>query len=251
MGPAALVSVHDLMPETMPAVHELLRLLEDRRVRPVTLLVVPGSGWDRSGIAELRALQRDGLVLAGHGWRHRVDRISRPYHRLHSLLISRHVAEHLALDEDGILDLIGRCRRWFGDHGLDAPALYVPPAWAMGSVSRARLAADCPFPLCEVFTGVLRVADGHLHRSPLLGYEADRLSRIPILRVFNALSRRRASAAGVIRIGIHPFDARLHLRADLIRDLERRRRFVDYPAAISAAAAGAASGGARPSTARQ
>lgn len=233
-GPAALVSVHDLMPQTMSAVRELLQLLSYLDVPPPTLLVVPGLGWDSAGIAELKALQRDGFVLSGHGWRHHVAHISRPYHRLHSLLISRQVAEHLALDEDAIVDLIRRCYDWFGDHGLDAPTLYVPPAWALGSVSRARLAADCPFSLCELFGGVLRTADGRLHRSPLLGYEADSAARVPVLRAWNAVNRARAPAEGIIRIGIHPFDSRLCMRADLIRDLTRLRRFVGYEAAVEA-----------------
>lgn len=224
----ALISVHDLMPRTMPAVRRTLQLLEDTVSGPVTLLVVPGAGWNREGVAELKALQRAGYRLAGHGWAHHVDMIVRPYHRLHSLFISRRVAEHLALNEDGIIGLINRCYDWFADQGLELPTLYVPPAWAMGSVRAEHLADHCPFARYETFAGVLSMPGGKLHRTALLGYEADRALRSPVIRAWNALNRRRAARGGPIRIGIHPFDSELRLRADLIADLKRYGRLIDY-----------------------
>ena len=228
--PRTLVSIHDLMPRTMPAVRETIGLLERRQVAPVTLLVVPGTGWNRAAIDELRALQRAGYRLAGHGWRHDVPRIRRPYHRLHSLLISRNVAEHLDLDADGIVDLIRRCYRWFTDHGLEAPALYVPPAWAMGRVSAARLIEEAPFVLYEDFNGVLDARTGRYHRIPMLGYEADRALRVPVIRAWNALNRRRAARCGRLRIGLHPYDVGLQLGSDIVRDLATYRVAIDYQA---------------------
>ncbi|MGB5736382.1 MAG: polysaccharide deacetylase family protein [Thiohalocapsa sp.] len=225
---AALVSIHDLMPSTMPAVRRTLRLLADARTAPVTLLVVPGHDWSGEQIRELKALQRDGHPLAGHGWLHRVERFGGLYHRLHGLTLSRRVAEHLALDDDGIVALINRCHAWFRDNGLDAPTLYVPPAWALGNVPLARLAADCPFSQYETLTGVIDAASGSLRRIPMLGYEADHALRIPVIRLWNAINRRSARAKGLLRIGIHPLDPELRLRRDLIADLERYRTTRDY-----------------------
>ena len=224
----ALVSVHDLMPRTMPAVRRVLALLEQMDAGPVTLLVVPGSGWERAGVAELRALQRDGHVLAGHGWSHHAERFGGLYHRLHGLTLSRRVAEHLALDADGVIELINRCYRWFGDHALDAPALYVPPAWALGRVDMDALAAACPFRLYETFSGVIDAGARRFRPVPMLGYEADAALRIPFIRLWNGLNRRWAARQGVMRIGIHPFDPELHLRRDLVSDLRRYRRGADY-----------------------
>lgn len=224
----SLVSVHDLMPATMPAVRRTLALLERHEVHPVTLLVVPGTGWDAPGIAELKALQDAGYRLAGHGWQHRVERIRGLKHRLHSLLLSRKVAEHLALDEAGILDLMTRCRDWFPRHGLEPPTLYVPPAWALGSVNRAALREAATFRQLETFAGVLDIASGVSHASPVLGYEADAAVRVPVLRLWNAIGRRRA--AGAVRIGIHPSDIDYPLRDELIADLKRFDRYVDYSA---------------------
>lgn len=221
--PAALVSIHDLMPSTMPAVRRALRLLAETRIAPATLLVVPGLDWSRDEIRELKALQRDGHPLAGHGWRHRIERFGGLYHRLHGLTLSRRVAEHLALNSDDVIALINRCHAWFGDNGLDAPELYVPPAWAMGAVSSARLADACAFSLYETFTGVIDTESRVFQRIPMLGYEADEPLRVPAIRLWNALNRRLAVATGLLRIGIHPHDPELHLRRDLLADLQGYR----------------------------
>lgn len=233
----ALVSVHDLMPANMAAVRATLALLERLQVAPVTLLVVPGTGWDRAGIATLRALEADGYRLAGHGWQHRVARLRGPYHRLHSLLLSRRVAEHLALDGQAILDLMARCRAWFGTHGLTPPDLYVPPAWALGSVSRQRLMAAGPFALYEVLRGVITAPDGRCQPLPLLGYEADQAWRAPAIRLFNAANRLLAARQGLVRIAIHPHDPDLRLGADLRADLARYPNRIDYRALLPAGAA--------------
>ncbi|MCF7985215.1 MAG: polysaccharide deacetylase family protein [Thiohalocapsa sp.] len=234
-APAALISIHDLMPRTMPAVRRTITLLEKTVRGPVTLLVVPGAGWNSDGVRELKALQRAGYRLAGHGWAHHTDFIVRPYHRLHSLLISRRVAEHLALNEDGIIGLINRCYDWFADNGLDAPTLYVPPAWAMGAVRAEHLADHCPFERYETFAGILSMPQGRLQGTALLGYEADRAWRAPIIRTWNAVNRARVRNGGLIRIGIHPDDSELRLRGDLLADLTRYARVVDYDAVGAAA----------------
>jgi predicted deacetylase len=239
-APAVLISLHDLMPSTMPAVRRTLALLQHQASAPVTLLVVPGTGWNREGIRELQALQRAGHPLAGHGWLHRVERYGGLYHRLHGLTLSRRVAEHLALDGDGIVALINRCYAWFADNGLEPPKLYVPPAWAMGAVSINRLASDCPFPLYETLTGVIDTKTSRLIPIPMLGYEADAALRVPLIRAWNALNRHLAVKARpasdaehkrptrLLRIGIHPHDPELRLRRDLIKDLQHYRNALDY-----------------------
>ncbi|HCS88766.1 MAG: DUF2334 domain-containing protein [Thiohalocapsa sp. PB-PSB1] len=226
--PTALVSIHDLMPSTMPAVRRLLRLLERTASQPLTLLVVPGRGWSQAATRELKVLEQAGHILAGHGWLHHIERFRNPYHWLHGLLLSRRVAEHLALDANAIIELINRCHAWFGDNGLNAPYLYVPPAWALGPISIERLAETCPFRLYETFTGILDADGRRMTRMALLGYEADALPRVPVLRGFNAINRRWAKSSGLLRIGIHPHDGELHLRRDLLSDLEHYRIIGDY-----------------------
>lgn len=225
----ALVSVHDVMPTTLSEVGSILDLLDAEGIAPVTLLVVPGADWDAAGLAQLRAWRARGHELAGHGWVHRVERIEGWRHRLHARLISRNVAEHLALDAREIRALIARCHAWFVTHELGEPALYCPPAWALGAIQRSDLAA-LPFTQYELFGGVLSGRDGRLRPLPLTGYEADTLTRAPLLRLWNLINRRRARRVGWLRIGIHPYDLSLRLAADLRRDLRTARHCVSYGA---------------------
>lgn len=214
----ALVSVHDLMPETFDAVLGIVRELAKLDAGPATLLVVPGRDWSGPQIDTLKALAEDGHPLAGHGWTHQVAQIRGLKHWLHSQLLSRNVAEHLALTEPEIAYLIEQCYAWFDDVGLPAPSLYVPPAWAMGAVSRARLRL-LPFHRYETLTGIYDAREDRFHRIPLLGYEADTALRAAALRLSNQLNRVLARGRA-LRIAIHPLDLRLRLADDIFRDLE-------------------------------
>lgn len=223
----ALVSVHDVMPETLPKVERILLLLDEEAISPVTLLVVPGAGWSSEEIERLHGYQARGCELAGHGWVHRVERITGLAHNLHSRFISRNVAEHLALDRVAVQSLIARCHAWFVEQGLGDPALYCPPAWAMGPVPRSAL-ASLPFTRYELFSGILSAQTGRMHPVPLTGYEADTALRTLAIRIWNRLNRRRAAHRGWIRIGIHPHDLDLRLAEDLRRDLRRFRSHAGY-----------------------
>ncbi len=229
----ALVSIHDVMPQTLPQCAALLEPLLARNNGPITLLVVPGRPWQASDLDLLRDWQRAGCLLAGHGWTHEVMHIRSLHHRLHSLLLSRRAAEHLSHDEDSLFALMQRCYDWFIEHDLQAPDLYVPPAWALGPVSHSRL-ASLPFTLLEVLSGVIRVADQQLLSLPLTGYEADNSWRALTLRPWNRLNEKRAVATGKpLRVGIHPYDDQLRLRQQLWQQLARCDAFVSYEDALA------------------
>ncbi len=220
-GRRAVVSIHDVMPDTLSRVEGLLDLLDNHGLGPVDLLVVPGLDWHPAQIDRLRAWQGTGHRLAGHGWRHKVDHVRGWKHRVHSLLVSRDVAEHLALDADGIAALIRRCHGWFGAHDLVVSDLYVPPAWAMGAIPRARL-KDLPFRRHEVFGGILDARTGRLRPSPMMGFEADTGGRVWPVRLFNAVNRAWVAAGGgPLRVGIHPYDLEYRLAGDLRRVIAR------------------------------
>ena len=133
-----------------------------------------------------------GFVLAGHGWHHKTQRIDSWSHRIHSALLSRDVAEHLALDDDTILALMNRCHRWFCEHGFHPPDLYVPPAWAMGRISNNRL-SDSPFRYFEMTSGLFDSQSMRRVNLPLAGFEADTVSRATFLRGWNRLNRTMSS----------------------------------------------------------
>lgn len=213
----SLISIHDVMPETLERVQGLIHRLHDHGHTAVTLLVVPGRAWTPAQIRVLAQWHAAGMELAAHGWYHRVEHVRGVYHRIHAALISRDVAEHLARDEDGIVRLMRASAEWFPQNGLPAPVTYVPPAWALGRIRRERL-RELPYERLEILGGLLDTATGRIDRLPLAGFEADNRPTAAFLRVWNAHQAHRARASGrPLRIGIHPRDGELRLSKDLDR----------------------------------
>lgn len=210
-----LVSIHDVMPTTLDRTLAIFERLQTAGLAPVTLLVVPGSGWNGRSIDVLKTLVAEGAELAGHGWCHDVRRIRGPKHWLHSRLISRRAAEHLALSRSGVLRLMLRNRAWFGRHGLPVPVLYVPPAWAMGPIPHSLL-DRLPFDFHETLAGVYDARRKQFHRLPMAGFETDTVLRAIFVAGFNRLNRGWARSGGrPLRLGIHPFDFDLRLAHSL------------------------------------
>ena len=228
----ALISIHDVMPETFGRVAEILRRLSEDSHQPVTLLVVPHKDWTPEQLRQLCIWSRAGCELAGHGWTHQAAPRKNFYHRLHSLVLSRNAAEHLSKSPDEITEMIRRCWNWFAENDLPQPELYVPPAWAMGRLRRKDL-DSLPFEMYETLFGVYHRATRRLHRMPLAGYEADNLFRKLALQLLNPLNQSLAALlARPLRVSIHPYDPQLLLGKSMWSTLERCARPCGYPDAI-------------------
>lgn len=216
------------MPETLPAVEKILTRLQALGVAPITALVVPGRNWHPQQIAWLREKQLAGIVLAGHGWYHHVERRRTLYHKLHGLILSRKVAEHLSLTEPEVAGLVSRCFDWFIENGFAPPSVYVPPAWAMGRIRHQTLDA-LPFRLYESLSGVYRAGEGRFVRLPLTGYEADGPLRTAFLLGWNRFNEMRARNAGTpLRLSIHPRDFSLGLAGQIDAQIRRADSFLSY-----------------------
>ena len=221
-----LISIHDVAPATLGKVCRIFDKLHAADRLPVTLLVVPGLDWNPRDIETLEELVDRGAELAGHGWRHRAESISGIRHRVHSALISRDVAEHLALDRAGCIRLMRDCFDWFGEHGLPAPDLYVPPAWAMGAARQSDL-DELPYTRFETTGGVYVSHRGFLSL-PMIGFEADTSFRAVACRVWNRMNKTWAGANGALRIGFHPSDFELRLGGDAARAVTMPGTAVSY-----------------------
>ncbi len=225
MKEAAVVSIHDVGPRTLPHVLGLVRLLADAGAPPATLLVVPGRDWPADALDTVRTLVRDGHHLAGHGWSHRAPEPASLGHRIHGLVLSRDQAEHLSRPREELVEIVERCHAWFGERGLPVPDLYVPPAWALGSLTPTDL-TELPFRWYETLTGFLDARTGRRRTLPLVGFEADTALRKWALRASNAGNLALARAWGrPVRISLHPRDPELLLARDLERLLGRRWNF--------------------------
>lgn len=222
-----LVSIHDVMPRTLQNVEHVFAELERLGLLPVTLLVVPDTGWSTESLQRLLRLSDSGAELAGHGWRHVADDIRGIRHRLHSRFISRDVAEHLSLSGPEILALMHRCHEWFDANGLPSPELYVPPAWAMGKVNRSDL-DTLPFRRFETLAGVFDARSRKFRRTAMVGFEADTAFRGAACRFWNWLNLASAGSAKPVRVAIHPQDLELRLASDLRKLLQRGGDALSY-----------------------
>lgn len=227
----AIVSIHDVMPHHLDRVQELLARMSHLEPRHITLLVVPGLDWTDARLDRLKTFADSGYRLAGHGWFHEARIIRTPYHYLHSLFISRRAAEHLSLDSNEIKALITHCYQWFADRKLPMPDLYVPPAWAMGNISKAELCTT-PFRYFETTAGLLDSATGRQTRLPLTGFEADTRFRALFLTCWNGINHRLGSPQRPVRLSIHPDDLYLLLGKSLARYLERVTFAVPYASVL-------------------
>ena len=216
------------MPETMDLVEEILIWLKERNAPPVTVLVVPGKPWSCTHIERLRELSNNGHELAAHGWHHHTTP-RRIRHRIHAALISRNVAEHLDLDSAAILDLLERSKNWFIENKLPTPRLYVPPAWALGSISKEHL-AKVPYHYIETTRGFLKKTEDRFRFTPfpLTGYEADTRFRETFLRFWNRHQEGRAKYKDtILRISIHPNDLNLRLTDQIDEQIRAISEFVN------------------------
>lgn len=215
-----VVSIHDVMPHTLPQVQHCLNQCAQHGIESVYLLVVPGLAWQEDQIEQLHLWSGSGHQIVGHGWLHRCRSIKRIYHRLHSVMISRDVAEHLALDAEEIVELMIRCRVWFSSVSLPTPRFYVPPAWALGQISEQQL-KQTGFDYIESNRGIYHVGLNQWKTCGLLGYEADTHWRAMAIKAWNGGNRGITPLDTIMRLSIHPYDFGLKLSADLHSDLSR------------------------------
>ncbi len=206
-----IVSIHDVMPHTLPQTAKLIDLCRQHGIRKIALLVVPGLNWSPPQLDLLRGWSNDRCELAAHGWSHKAKAIRTLGHRLHSYLISRDCAEHLSTPAEVLAELMARSHAWFVQNQLPAPSLYVPPAWALGAISIESLRC-LPYQSIETLTSVLFPNQQRRTFLPLIGFEADTQLRATLLAASNQLALRLAARRQlVLRIGLHPFDLELQL----------------------------------------
>jgi predicted deacetylase len=223
MPPPLIWSLHDVTPETLGRAESIVGMMVDAGVRDLAILIVPSGVWTDEQLETLRRWERDGHTLGAHGWTHRSVKPRELYHRLHSLLISRDVAEHLGRSADDVGAIVRRGEAWFADVGLAPPRLYVPPAWAQGAMPLTAY-RDTSFRWVETLTGIYDVSAGRFRRLPLIGFEADTGLRAVTLRAANAVNVALSTASRrPLRVAVHPHDFDLLLSGDLRRMLASRR----------------------------
>ncbi len=221
------LSIHDVAPHSLEQTQRLLDTCSAQGIEQLMLLVIPGLDWSDRDLEQLHAWVRQGHLLAGHGWLHRIERIRNLGHRLHSLLLSRDVAEHLERPPEELPAFMLQNYDWFARQELPSPRHYVPPAWALGRIS-AQALEQLPFQSVEATTGIYFRGSGW-KRMPVTGYEADTALRQMLLRMSNALAWFLSSPKRPLRISLHPYDLDLRLQSDILQHLDQKVSWVADP----------------------
>lgn len=214
MRPAVCVSLHDVAPPTWPACASLLKMLDALGPIPVTLLLVPD--YHRSGRFDYspafrRAIEeriRRGDEVALHGYYHldeaRTPRQPADWFRRRVLTAGE--GEFAALDRDRARLRLESGLALFASLGWPVGG-FVAPAWLLGRGARDAL-AGLPFRYATTQRAIYRLPDWHRALAPSLVYSVRSGWRRGLSRAWNARLFATQRHRPLLRISLHPVDAR-------------------------------------------
>ncbi|HYW03521.1 MAG TPA: polysaccharide deacetylase family protein [Gammaproteobacteria bacterium] len=211
---ALCVSVHDVAPATWPECASLLRMLDAIGGVRVTLLVVPdyhGRGRIDRDPAFLRAIDARlarGDEVALHGYYH-LDDAARPLGPLGWFRRRVYTASEGEFDALSAGAARQRMERGLAlMHGLGWPVSgFVAPAWLLGRAARGEV-ASLPFRYTTTMRSHFCLPGWRETPARSLVYSARSAWRRDASRRWNESLFRRQRRAGLLRMSLHPVDAR-------------------------------------------
>jgi predicted deacetylase len=158
---------------------------------------------------DARLARGDELVL--HGFYH-LDESPRPRTPgawFARRMLTRSEGEFAAIDRGQAAQRLARGSALFRALGWPLYG-FVPPAWMMGEHARAALAAcEHPFEYATVRSGILHLPQWRFERTATLWYSPDAPLRRLVSRVAIAHELARARTLPLLRLALHPPDARV------------------------------------------
>jgi predicted deacetylase len=216
-GRAAVVALHDVSPATWRECRLLLERLDAAGVRPVTLLIVPDFhhrapvGGDPAFLRAMDARLARGDELVLHGLFHLDEALPprTPRDFIRRRLMTRAEGEFAALSASDAAARIARGIALFDAHGWPLHG-FVPPAWLASDGARAALAVRADrFEYVTARGGIHHLPHWHFERTANLCYSPWNAPR----RLYSRLSIRRelarATRIPLLRLSLHPQDARV------------------------------------------
>lgn len=230
------IELHDVAPATWSDCTTILRMLDDAGATNVSLLVVPrfhgrgASSGDKPFVAALEGRLSRGDELVLHGLLHRDDapapRSVRAFVRRR--MMTRAEGEFAALDADDAARRIAAGIAMFDALGWPLHG-FVPPAWLLSDGARRALADRCDrLRYVSMRRGLHRLPDWRFTPSANLCYSPDRPWRRAMSRALIRRELHRAEHSRMLRLSIHPQDARepavMHHWRTLVEDALSARR---------------------------
>ncbi|MEI6032991.1 MAG: polysaccharide deacetylase family protein [Verrucomicrobiae bacterium] len=212
VGPAVVVSIHDVSPLTWGKAREILGDLELAGIARVSLLVIPDHHRRGliSGDPEFAAWLRDGRASGReavlHGYYHL--RESRgddgPWKRLITRSYTAGEGEFFDLEKPAALDLLRRGRATLEACGVSCTG-FIAPAWLLGGAAEEAV-KEAGFDYTTRIATVSDLRSGRVHRSRSQVWSVRAAWRRTCSLAWNALLFRATSSEPLVRIGIHPPD---------------------------------------------
>ena len=206
------MSLHDVAPATWPDCERLLKLT-DAWALPVSLLVVPDYhrlgrvGIDHAFVVAFSLLLRAHEIVL-HGYSH-LDEAPAPRTFIdwwRRRVLTRGEGEMAALDRTDAAQRIAA-----GMDILDAAALhptgFIAPAWQLG-IGAWKALRDAPLGYTATRDRLFELPELTPARAPSLVYSSRSAWRRGLSRLWNEQRRIRLRSSPLLRVALHPVDAR-------------------------------------------
>lgn len=218
------IALHDVAPATWPACARLLAMLDEIGAAPVTLLVVPdfhGLGRidrNRDFVAAIEQRIRCGDEIALHGYTHRDDASppSNPWQWFQRRVLTANEGEFSALDYAGAQQRIQRGMDVMSRLNWDVDG-FVPPAW-LASAGTAKALAETTLRYTSTHTVFIDLRGRRMY-APCITASSRSAWRRALSRHWMRASAMANRRAPLVRIGLHPEDARHPAMMDAWRKL--------------------------------
>lgn len=218
-----LASIHDVSPRFEAEIDRLAALLHPHVGERMAMLVVPNH-WGEAPLVpgsafatRLRSWADRGIEMFLHGYFHRDDaRHVGGTDRLKARFMTANEGEFMALSRAEAGKRIAEGRKLVEDVIGRPVAGFIAPAWLYGA-GALEAVSDAGFPLAEDHFRVWSPANGEqLARGPVITWASR--TRMRLASSLAAAGTLRRFSPDVLRIGVHPPDARHPI---LVRSIDK------------------------------
>ena len=221
-----LASIHDVSPRFEAEIDALRDLLHPHVGERLAMLVVPNHWGDAPLVAgssfatKLRNWADGGIEMFLHGYFHRDNtQHAGGADRLKARLMTANEGEFMALSRTEAAARIADGRKLVEDIVGTPVAGFIAPAWLYGK-GAIEAVADAGFPLAEDHFRVWSPVSGQrLARGPVITWASR--TRMRLASSLAAAAALRRVSPDVLRIGVHPPDARHPV---LVRSIDKTFR---------------------------